>query len=323
MEGMRARCPTLAEDLARAEGEFRRAGGNNGRQLDWDRWLGGPSLKLQGSWSRELSSARREALLQAMTEEDAADARSHGGPGAGSFLLPTADGVQVMPDTHFLVALRDRLLLPVCPHGALCQHRRRDGRLCGAVLDGRGHHAKKCSVGGALLARHDRLKDWQADAYTDCTGMPCEKEQHVPQWDKVELDAETGEQLVEQAILDVATADNQTGAPLYCDITIKCAFSDDPALLRARARRDGRAAGDAAAEKRRRYAEAGAALVPMAFEDGGRPSEEAAAFIRKCGAAKRESEEPGACATTARLWQECSTLLQLGNAEMILAANGR
>ena len=26
---------------------------------------------------------------------------------------------------------------------------------------------------------------------------------------------------------------------------------------------------------------------------------------------------------TARLWQECSTLLQLGNAEIILSANGR
>ncbi len=40
------------------------------------------------------------------------------------------------------------------------------------------------------------------------------------------------------------------------------------------------AASDGAAAKRRRYAEAGAQLIPLALEAGGRASDEAAAFVR-------------------------------------------
>ena len=76
--------------------------------------------------------------------------------------------------------------------------------------------------------------------------------------------------------------------------------------------------------KRRRYAQAGANLVPFAFEDGGRPLEEAVAFVRMLGALRTAAEEGSTeWGGTARLWQECSTLLQLGNAELVLSANGR
>ena len=83
-------------------------------------------------------------------------------------------------------------------------------------------------------------------------------------------------------------------------------------------------AAEAATSKRVRYPLAGASLIPFAFEDGGRPSEEAAAFVRMLGASRTEAEEGNLeWGGTARLWQECSTLLQLGNAELILSANGR
>jgi len=129
---------------------------------------------------------------------------------------------------------------------------------------------------------------------------------------------------VEEAVLDIAMADPQTGAPVYVDVVVKCVHSDDPGRLRARARRDGRAAAEAANGKRRRYANAGTSLIPLAFEDGGRPSEEAIAFIRMLGAYRNEAEgDSSEWGGTARLWQECSTLLQLGNAELVLSANGR
>ena len=57
---------------------------------------------------------------------------------------------------------------------------------------------------------------------------------------------------------------------------------------------------------------------------------ETVAFARRCGAAAEargarwpltEAEEGQP--VTARLWQEYSTLLQLGNAELVLSANGR
>ena len=69
--------------------------------------------------------------------------------------------------------------------------RRQDGRLCGAYLDARGHHARKCCIGGSVDARHNSLRDWGASAWTLCTGTPAGTEQHVPQWDK--HNAETGD----------------------------------------------------------------------------------------------------------------------------------
>ena len=124
----------------------------------------------------------------------------------------------------------------------------------------------------------DRVRDWSCGTtYTQCTGLPACTEQHVPQWDLV--DPDTGE--AEEARLDIATSDVGTGAPLFYDVVVKCAFSADPAVLRRRARRNGLAASDGVAAKRRRYASAGAALVPLAFEAGA--SDEAASFVRLCG----------------------------------------
>ena len=89
----------------------------------------------------------------------------------------------------------------------------------------------------------------------------------------------------EEAVLDVVTTDPSTGQVVFVDVTVTTACPDDAARLRSRARHDGRGAADAAADKRRRYDRAGANLVPMAFEDGGRPAEETVAFVRRCGAA--------------------------------------
>ncbi len=65
----------------------------------------------------------------------------------------------------------------------------------------------------------------------------------------------------------------------------------------------------------------------MALEAGGRPSDEAASFVRLCGSVYTQThkDEDGnpAPSPTGRLWQELSTLLQLGNAELILSALGR
>ena len=128
---------------------------------------------------------------------------------------------------------------------------------------------------------------------------------------------------MEHAALDVVTHDPSTGSRVFVDVVVTCAHSDNPARLRAGARKNGKAAADAAAGKRRRYAAAGAALVPFALEDGGRPAEETVAFLRMLAAVRTEAEQGGLeWGGAARLWQECSTILQLGNAELVLNANG-
>ena len=101
-------------------------------------------------------------------------------------------------------------------------------------------------------------------------------------------------------------------------------FPKTPAACGSRARKSGRAAAEAAQGKRRRYPDGGASLIPPASEDGGRPWQEAVSYIRMLGACRTEAEDGNTdWGGTARLWQECSTLLQLGNAELVLSANGR
>ena len=74
---------------------------------------------------------------------------------------------------------------------------------------------------------------------------------------------------------------------------------------------------DAAGAKRSRYSLAGPALIPLPFEAGGRPAKETKTFVRQCGAAHEDEQH------TNLLWQQCSTLLQRGNAELILSAIGK
>ena len=106
--------------------------------------------------------------------------------------------------------------------------------------------------------------------------LPATTEQRVPQWDQVNpVSGRT-----EEAKLDIATSEPLTGAPLYFDFVVYTAHSDNQARLRALARNDGKAAADAAAEKRRRYEAAGPSLTPLPLEAGGRPGEDTIHWIR-------------------------------------------
>ena len=115
-----------------------------------------------------------------------------------------------------------------------------------------------------------------------------------------------------------ATTDPSTGNPLCFDVCVWTAHSNNANTLHTRAQNPGRAAADAAANKHRRSPQAGALLQPLPLEAGGRPGEDFVSFVRRCGAAASD-DEPHACG---RLWFEASTILQRGNAELILAANG-
>ena len=124
-----------------------------------------------------------------LSQDDKVDLRSAGGPGAGGFIEPPVlfedEEAKPMPDQHFLVSVRDRLRLPVCPPQATCQHRRQDGTLCGAPLDSRGKHALKCEVGPTREARHDGLRDFTAAFHPKVSGYVAPKEQRVTAWDRV------------------------------------------------------------------------------------------------------------------------------------------
>ena len=69
--------------------------------------------------------------------------------------------------------------------------------------------------------------------------------------------------------------------------------------------------------KRTRYPPRGGELVPLVFEAGGRPSDEAATFIRSYGHGLSDAERAVALGG---LWRRLSRVLQIGNAEMVLSA---
>ena len=287
--------------------------------IDWVGCLVESKPKMQGEWSRKLKEKGRDKLLRDLGEDDQVDLRTAGGSGAGGFLeIPVqreGETPAVMPDKHFTLMLRDRLRLQVCPAGARCKHRGKDGNLCNEPLDPRGRHAKKCEVGRARTGRHDGMRDFCAGYHQRVTGYVAITEQKVSAWDRV--NPRTG--ALEEAKLDVATRDSASGRPVYVDVTVTCAHSGNAPRQRARSNKDGLAASNAVDDKRERYPPAGGELVPLAFEAGGRPADETVAFVRSWGHGLAPAERTEVIRYA---WQQFSTIMQTGNAEMLLSAIG-
>ncbi len=107
---------------------------------------------------REISGA------VAIDNKASAALRSAGGPGAGVWTNAPSRPNQHLSDAQLAIAVRTRLHLALPQCTGQCQHRRRDGTLCGATLDEKGFHARCCPIGGWLLKRHDAacavLAEW-------------------------------------------------------------------------------------------------------------------------------------------------------------------
>ena len=105
------------------------------------------------------------------------------------------------------------------------------------------------------------------------------------------------------------------------DWAVTCAHTTYAPRRQARSRRSGLAAAQMVDHKRARYPPGpGLELVPMVFEAGGRPSEEAAAFVRSHGGGFGDEERSE---LLSNLWREISVTLHTGNAEMLLSALGQ
>ena len=147
--------------------------------------------------------------------------------------------------------------------------------------------------------------------------MPTLTEQHVLAWDQ--LNPRTGR--LEEAILDFTSSDPVSGGSLYFDVCIYTSHSENAGLLQSRARH-GKAAADAASDKRSRYADAGATLQPLPLESGGRPGEDFVTFVRRCGS-MWGANHPGEQSPIPCLWYEASTHLRTSNTELIFSADGK
>ena len=242
--------------------------------------------------------------MQTLGEEDRLALRECSGISAGSWLLPRQEGDPLIPDAHFHLGLRKRLRADVCTPGAPCQHRKRDGTVCGVPMDAKGWHSLKCGCGGSSDHRHNSLRDWNAPFHQAQTGHMAVTEKRVPAWDRV--DPETGE--LEEARLDVATRDAATGQPIYVDWSVTCAHSDNLERRWARSNNDGLAASKAVGVKRNRYPPAGGELVPAVLEKGGggQRTSSSHSFARTAQTCPkrsgRRSSPPRGAASSARWW---------------------
>ena len=124
---------------------------------------------------------------------------------------------------------------------------------------------------------------------------------------------------LEEARLDLATRDPALGNPIFVDWSVTCEYSTNEPRRAARSRNDGLAAAQQVAVKRARYPPSGGELAPLVFETGGRPSDEALAFMRCYGHDLSEGERAEALGD---LWRGLSRTLQVGNADMVLSAVG-
>ncbi len=129
-----------------------------------------------------------------------------------------------------------------------------------------------------------------------------EYEQLVPAWDTA----------TEQAKLDLMVTFQ--GSTHYVDVAVVSPTSQDAARCAAAAKVDGHACRRETQEKHKRYpATAGPSLYAFVLETHGRPSAEAAAYLRRWAT---DSTDANAA------WNELSVILQRGNARMVCGAAG-
>ena len=282
----------------------------------------------QHDLSAEIYEHAHYNTLTSLSPEDQCEIRSAGGKGAGNFLLTPTKPEFRMADTHFTVALRARLRLqhPACNDDISkatthCQHRARNGELCGTPLDDHTRHAERCVKGGAILAGHNAVRDWLDKYLKENTGHPTATEQYVPQWDRtrtIRNSDGTTTQTVERARLDNSFTDTK-GQRTHVDCVVTCSSTSNQREQCIRAQVDGRAAQAAEVEKARRYKRSDnphEALVAFAVESRGRVGEEAMGLIK----AVAPTEPSLRTAVIQDAYQSLSVVIQHRIAEILLSA---
>ena len=250
--------------------------------------------------AKEVEEAR--CIARSVPTEGAA-MNSAGGQSGGFMLLPRKARHHIA-DKHYRISIRLRLHMEVPRGAATCRHAgARDARQCGGILDAKGMHAVSCMTGAHLLRKHDEIKDTVADNVMSGDAMEVTHvEQVLPHAASDRAEPR----------LDVCVRAGNHRAQ-HIDVTVYSPFT--VAALRAgSATRAGVAASIAEADKRRDYP--GIDVIPFCLETLGRPSDSAAALVRRSYSKHSEHR----AARIAEFWQDLSCVLQRHNAEAVLAA---
>ena len=274
----------------------------------WEDWLASPSPRTQRLLHKQQTGHSHTELLNARPVDDKADIRSAGGPGQ-SWATTGDEQAQPLADTIWAAVMRRRLRVewPAGRGDGKCNHRRRDGTLCGATLDARGTHALTCNCGGGVDRRHNKIRDEVAGWLKDQGHEAVSTEQNVPHWQRTLANG-----VVEEARLDVTF--RYGTVQLYADVVVASPASVDEERARRNAATDGAAADAAEKEKRRRYPHP--ELCPLAVETLGRLGAVSQAFARRW--ATRDPDKRAAAVSS--FHRRVAAALQQHNGDMLVAS---
>ena len=237
--------------------------------------------------------------------EDVVTRKESGGQGAGAWLLAPRLPRHKLRDQAFVTSVRARLWLPIYTSEGIRLHRTKPrlghpSSQCACQRDIRARHPFLCQVGGAVVARHNALRDLFAEIATEATGLPSTIEQH---------DHSTGD-----ARRPDVHFQNERGETVHVDVAVVTfhagRVNGDP-----RQARPGWAVATEEAFKRRKYREL--RLMPAVVSHLGRPGADLATLIKSLSTQKDLGERSEAISS---MWQSWSSTLMHWNAHILATA---
>ena len=264
-----------------------------------------PDSRLAARW-------RLEACARTITDFDCGanieavvSRKESSGVGSAAWLLPPRDPRHWMSDQTFVTTVRTRMSLPIFRDAGVCTHRSRPRpgqpiRQCPCARDRHGRHAFHCNFGGAVVQRHNQLRDRLADMIMDCTGMPVTTEQH------------------DHALVDDRRPDlsyqNWRGETVHVDVAIVSPHAQSAGVDPRHARPGGLIASHEALKKRK-YPEL--RLIPAVASHFGRAGNDLATLIRSLC---RDTDVSQRSERISFLWQTWSSTLMHWNAHILATA---
>ena len=267
VDGLRRVHPKLVAEMERATAELKE--GTGYRSVEG--WMVDRPMALKGKqreWSLKMTE-KRKAKLMAMAPRRQKIAIHSGEGVAGVFLSPPEQEVHKIADDHFRIAALRRCGQHCHDSGRQCRNIRQKGERCTAQLDEHGHHGATCECGGAMVRRHNCVRDLLLKRLAEHLGAATHMEQRVDSM------AGAGRR---EARLDVAVT-VPGAATHFLDVAIVEAYSSNAGIELQRMERP--AAAEVMEGKKRNKYGPSERMIPFIVEAHGRLGPAAMRWIRK------------------------------------------
>ena len=298
IEELRRVHPMMVKDMEDATKELK--DGTGSRAVEG--WRTDRPMVLKGrqkEWVRKLQERRKTRLHQVAGRRQKIAMQAAEKEGGLFLSAPDIEEHMVANEQLRVSALR-RLGETCHAAGRTCRNLKPNGERCGAALDGHGHHGATCECGGAVVRRHDGLRDLLLKRLATHLGASTHEEQHVREM----------AQSAATARLDVGVTIPGT-ATNFLDVAIVDSYSDNAGLEFQRQKQAG-AAETMEAKKRSKYGPS-TRMVPFVVEAHGRIGPSGMAWINR--AYKSEPDLKRA------LLKEISAHVQSHTSTMIIASS--